>query len=81
MTSSEQRIAEAIASLTSRLEAWSVDDAATKAHEFVRDMLRNGWRTTPARVEPLPDPGTPADATTAADQIRARLGWAREEGL
>lgn len=23
----------------------------------------------------------PADATTAADQIRARLGWAREEGL
>ena len=44
MKSEEARIAEAIAALTARLESWQVDDAREKATEYVRDMIRNGWR-------------------------------------
>lgn len=44
MKSEEARIAEAIAALTARLESWRVDDAREKATEYVRDMIRNGWR-------------------------------------
>lgn len=74
MKSSEQRIGEAIASLTARLNAWGVEDAATKAHQFVRDMLANGWRTTRAELD-VPAPSwTPAtDPTTAAAAIREQL--------
>jgi hypothetical protein len=66
MKSEEARIAEAIAALTARLESWQVDDALQKAAEYVRDMVRNGWRpralaaTPPAPTRPdlrcLPTP-------------------------
>ena len=56
MRSEEARIAEAITALTARLDAWQVDDAATKASEYVRDMVRNGWRP---RALPVAQPDPP----------------------
>lgn len=79
MKSNEQKIAEAIASLTARLTEWGVEGAPAKAHEFVRDMLDNGWRTT--RAERLvPPPGRPADPETRssiAEQLRTEQGWSK----
>lgn len=80
MKSHEARIGEAVASLTARLGAWGVDDAAEKAHEFVSDMLRNGWRTTPAYVEPTPTNVRPIDPQRArelAGQARAAIRESR----
>ena len=64
MKSHEARIAEAVASLTHRLDSWGVDDAGNKAHEFVQLMLRNGWRTTRAELDPPPPRPRPAETTT-----------------
>lgn len=83
MKSHEARIAEAVASLTHRLEGWEVDDAANKAHEFVRDMLANGWRTTRAALDMPPANARPADERSKADalatcrrDVAAAKGWA-----
>ena len=76
MKSHEARIAEAVASLTHRLEGWGVDEAAPKAHEFIRDMLHNGWRTTRATLDLPPKIARPADETTQANalgHVRAQL--------
>ena len=79
MKSHEQKIADAIASLTARLEAWDVEDAADKARDFVRDMLTNGWRTTRAELD-LPAPSwQPGDATRGADLCRAALRGGTDE--
>ena len=43
--------AEAIAALTHRLEQWGVADAPERAHEFVRDLIREGWRPRAPRCE------------------------------
>jgi hypothetical protein len=51
MRSDEVAIAEAGASLTARLESWGVEDAGQKAHQFVTDMLRNGWRPRARAIE------------------------------
>ena len=63
MKSDEVRIAEAIASLTARLESWNVDEPNDKAHGYVTDMLRHGWRPRAAPVETPPKLGrrVPAD--------------------
>lgn len=72
MKADEVRFAEAVASLTARLDAWNVEDAAEKAESFMRDMLHHGWR---ARALPTGSgfdapPGTPAP--DLAD-VRAKL--------
>lgn len=78
MKSDEARIAEAIASLTARLTSWQVEDAPARAHEFVTDMLRFGWRpTAPATVHSLrPDVTTPAPPEFRA----ARAAMRRDDG-
>lgn len=42
---------EAIAALTTRLEQWGVEEASVRAHEFVRDLIREGWRPRAPRCE------------------------------
>lgn len=74
MTSHEARIGEAVASLTARLNSWGVDEPTQKAHDFVRDMLRNGWRPTAAYVEPTPTNPRPIDP----DRARQLAAEARE---
>lgn len=75
--SRELQIAEAVASLTARLTTWAVDDASTKAHEYVNDMLRNGWRPV-APAAWTEEPGRAAhnraaDPTPYVEQVRAAL--------
>ena len=53
--SEEARIAEAVASLTHRLDEWGCDEAPARASEFIRDMVRNGWRPRAlAAIPPTP---------------------------
>ena len=75
--SREQQIGEAVASLTTRLDGWGIDDAQTKAHEYVTDMLRNGWRPiAPAAFHEQPGIAAhnrAADPTPYVGQVRAAL--------
>lgn len=72
--SSERKYAEAVAALTARLEAWGVEDAPMKAHEFMRDMAQQGWRAHGGFDVRPPLKGTPA-----AEAIRdAALETARQ---
>jgi hypothetical protein len=78
MRSEEARIGEAVAVLTARLDAWGVDDAATRASEYVRDMVRQGWRprALPVETGPTRPPqadAVPADAVPTYRQARAAL--------
>lgn len=74
----QAKIGDAIASLTARLDAWQVPDPSIKAHEFVNDMLRNGWRpAAPAIATPTrPDPAH--DTTTWVEQARAAIRTSKE---
>lgn len=85
MTSSEQRIGEAVASLTARLTSWAVEEPMVKAHEFIRDMLDNGWRPTGAYRDKEPPRGKPASEEKVAEAVAlaragidAAKGWADE---
>lgn len=79
MTADEVRFAEAIASLTARLQAWHVPEPHEKAQAFVSDMIRAGWRpralavATPA-VDRRPSAPPPADLL---DALRASIAQAR----
>lgn len=81
MTSDEVRIGEAVAALRARLEAGPVENPAAFAHEYVTDMLRQGWRPralaveTPSYVSPHADPTTRADALAVC---RANVAAARQ---
>lgn len=68
MKSNEARIAEAVASLTARLEAWGVADAAEKAHAYVNDMLREGWRP---RALPVPSVAPTVGKCPPSEDYRA----------
>lgn len=71
MKADEVRFAEAVASLTARLEAWNVEEATEKAHAFMRDMLHNGWRPRAlATVHQINPDGTPPPDL---DEVRAKL--------
>lgn len=71
MKSDEARFAEAVASLTARLETWDVTDPNTKAEQFVRDMVQQGWRPRSlATVHALTPSGTPPPPL---DDVRAKL--------
>lgn len=77
MSSEEVRIGEAIAALRARLEAWDVPDATEKAEQFVRDMIRNGWRP---RALPAPsiDVARPTGVTsTPTEEYRAARAAAK----
>ena len=68
----ERRIGEAVAALSARLDAWDVPDATEKAEQFVRDMIRNGWRP---RSLPAPsiDHARPTGTTgPTSDYLAAR---------
>ena len=69
MKSEEARIAEAIAVLTTRLDTWGVDDAPARAADYVRDMVRNGWRP---RALPVAQPDRPT-ASCTPDAVPAYL--------
>lgn len=69
--------AEAIAALTTRLHAWGVDDAAERAHEFVRDLIREGWRPRAPRCELTPpaasvDPRRDRKPTESPEYLAAK---------
>lgn len=81
MKSHEALIGEAVASLTARLESWHVDDAATRAHEYVHDMLRAGWRPTARPAGPPPDSGDRCpDPIPYIQQARDAIRRHREGG-
>ncbi len=73
MKSEEARTAEAITSLEARLESWGLDDAKAKATEYVRDMLRAGWRPRAREVwtPPALNSGHTASTETAAQAAAA----------
>lgn len=71
MTNKEARIGEAITSLTTRLETWGVDEAREKAHAYVHDMLRHGWR--PDGYRHNPPPAKPLNVTPASPDVLATL--------
>jgi hypothetical protein len=72
MRSDEVKFAEAVASLTARLEAWGVEDASEHAEKFMRDMLHNGWRPRALATVPSFNPeGTPPPASLA--EARAKV--------
>lgn len=75
MKANEAEIGEAVASLTARLEALKVDDAASIATTYVNDMLRAGWRPNVRRpVETSVSTGPRSSrASEYAAQIRADL--------
>lgn len=75
MRSDEARVAEAITSLTTRLETWGIHDATTKAHDYINDMLRAGWRPRAREVwqPPATKHGTKTDPKPWADQARATI--------
>lgn len=54
MKSGEARIAEAITALTAVFEREGIDGAARKAHDFVTELLHQGWRAT-APATHVPD--------------------------
>lgn len=68
MKSEEARTAEAITALSTRLESWGVNDANDKATEYVRDMVRAGWRPRAREVWTPPgiNGGQTASSETAA---------------
>jgi hypothetical protein len=73
MSADEVRFAEAVASLTARLSTWGVEESASRAEQFVRDMLHQGWRPRAPRGSgfdaPTPDqPG--GDYQAARDALR-----------
>lgn len=77
--SSDHKIGEAVASLTARLTTWEVEDPMVKAHEFVRDMLDNGWRPTGAFVDrPAPPTGRHTKEGRASAIALARAALIRE---
>lgn len=78
MAADEVRIAEAIASLTARLETWAVEDPHAKAHAYITDMVRNGWRPRALPVHAPPMPGRISPPTDDYRRVRAALR-AREE--
>lgn len=58
MSSDEVKFAEAVASLTARLNSWGIEGAAEKAEVFMRDMIHHGWRARGlATVHHLEPPG------------------------
>ena len=72
MKSEEALVGEAVAALRARLDAWDVPDATEKAEQFVRDMIRNGWRP---RSLPAPsiDLARPTSTTgPTSDYLAAR---------
>ena len=75
MKSDEQKIAEAVAALTARLTTWGVEEPHDKAHTYVSDMLRNGWRPRAAPVElpPMRPPERAADPARYIQAARAAL--------
>lgn len=81
MTSDEVRFAEAVAALTARLESWGVADPHDKAHQFVVDMRRNGWRPNVPSVYVAPNrTATPPPADLLAE-TRAAIATARVDRL
>ena len=78
MSSNESRIGEAVAALTARLTTWGVEDPHDKAHAYVTDMLRQGWRPAGIRYEPPPErpvrpaPPPPDLLATVRAQLRHR---------
>lgn len=68
MKSDEARIAEAVASLRHRLDSWGVEDPHDKAHCYVNDMLRAGWRP---RSRALEEPLSFTERVAATDDYRA----------
>ena len=83
MKSHEAAVADAIAALTARLASWAVDEPAQKAHEYVHDMLRHGWRPRAARPidepPPKPQPADPETRQRAIEAARAALRPRHEE--
>ena len=77
MRSVEALVGEAVAQLTVRLEKWGVDDSTARAHEFIQDMLRAGWRpAAPA----LPDfKRVPVEQIVTREQAHAYAEMVRRE--
>jgi len=75
MKSNEVRIAEAVAALRQRLEAWAAPDAHAKAVELLREMQALGWRPVIPDDRPLAagTRATPETAHRLAEQARAAL--------
>jgi hypothetical protein len=72
MRSDEVKFAEAVASLTARLEAWGVDSAPEHAEKFMRDMLHNGWRPRALATVPSFNPEGTRPPANLSD-VRAKL--------
>jgi hypothetical protein len=70
MKTQAEKYSDAIAALTHRLTSWGVDDAETKARQFMHDMTCQGWRATPIDVTPPPTV-RPAPPETRQQAIRA----------
>lgn len=84
MKSHEARVGEAVAALRARLESWGIDDAATKASEYVNDMLREGWRPKAPPVHQPPGQVrhgrlTAEQTARHADEARALMREAKED--
>jgi hypothetical protein len=82
MKSNEVRIAEAVAALRSRLEAWAAPDPHTKAIELLREMQALGWRPVIPDDRPLAS-GHRAHPDTAhqyAQACRAAIRTATDTG-
>lgn len=79
MGSDQHAIGEAIASLTARLVAAGLDDAPAIAHEYVNDMLRNGWRPRALPVTYPTSRGTCPPPPDALATIRAAIAAAKAE--
>lgn len=73
---------EAIQALAARLEQWGVDDALAKAHDYVRDLVREGWRPRGPRCEdPVSlDPGRRCPAEQAPAEYLAAKAALRGGG-
>lgn len=77
------KFAEALTELRRRLEAWGIEDAATKAHDFMRDLTHQGWRPSARPIETSPPNLHRAsdDAVHAyAEQARRLMAEAKTKG-
>lgn len=78
MTLEQKRVAEAVASLSARLAGWGVEEPTLKAEQYVRDMIRAGWRASAPAVpdlshmpehQPVPEDFKAARARLAAERM------------
>lgn len=76
MKSSEARLGEAIASLTTALDHEGIEDAGRKAHDFMTELLRQGWRAVAHEV-PQHTPG--GDRHAHPNTVARECQVAREE--